>query len=88
MIGNTLYLVGDRPTLADGFLIGVARWLDVHNVVNAQRWPKLAALRKRLEADPAVIYATALENGEQVQGAGGCKGHLELTEIISRFGTA
>lgn len=86
MIASTPYLVGDHPTLADGFLIGVARWLDFHQVARPERWPKLAALRKRLEADPAVIYATALENGEQVRGNGALRGHVELAEVIRRFG--
>src|SRR3546814_9962846 len=57
-------LVGDRPTLADALFIGVARWLDFHEVAEPVRWPKLAALRARLEADPAVAYTTALESGE------------------------
>lgn len=30
MIGETPFLLGDRPTLADGVLIGVARWLEFH----------------------------------------------------------
>ena len=29
MIGDTTFMAGDRPTLADGLLVGVARWLDV-----------------------------------------------------------
>jgi glutathione S-transferase len=31
MIGNTPFLVGQRPSLADALLIGVARWADYHN---------------------------------------------------------
>ena len=65
MIGDTKFLIADHPTLADGILIGVARWLDIHQVADRARWPKLAALRERIEADPAVIYAMALENGEK-----------------------
>jgi glutathione S-transferase len=87
MIGDTPFLVGDRPTLADAVLVGVARWLDFHAVADRDRWPKLAALRKRLEADPAVIYATALENGESHPGSGTCLGHVPLAEVIDRFGT-
>lgn len=86
MLGDTPFLIADRPTLADGLLIGVARWLDVHQVANKTRWPKLAALRSRIEADPAVIYATALENGEMPRGDGACTGHSELAEVIERFG--
>lgn len=86
MIEETAYLVGDHPTLADGILIGVARWLDFHQVAEPSRWPKLQALRARIEADPAVIYAQALENGEQPQGSGACRGHVSLSEVVERFG--
>ena len=86
MIGASAFLVGERPTLADALLIGVARWLDFHAVADKGRWSKLAALRQRLEADPAVIYATALENGEDRPGTGACLGHLALKDVIERFG--
>ncbi|WP_307375198.1 glutathione S-transferase family protein [Peteryoungia aggregata] len=87
MIGDTPFLVGNHPMLADGILIGVARWLDFHRVADISRWPKLAALRSRIEADPAVIYAHALENGERSPGNGACLGHVTLSEIIARFGS-
>ncbi|WP_274424788.1 glutathione S-transferase family protein [Chelativorans sp. YIM 93263] len=87
MIGESPFLLGERPTLADALLIGVARWLDFHEVADKNRWPKLAALRGRLEADPAVIYATALEDGDMRPGTGACLGHVSLSEVIERFGT-
>lgn len=87
MIGDTPFLVADHPTLADGILIGVARWLDFHQVVDKARWPKLAALRSRIEADPAVVYATSLEIGETSRGNGACRGHVDLAEVIDRFGS-
>lgn len=86
MIGDTPFLVGERPSLADGVLIGVARWLDFHGVAEPERWPKLAALRRRIEADPAVIYATAIENGEHPAGSGAHLGQVPLAEVIERFG--
>jgi glutathione S-transferase len=86
MLGETRFLVADHPTLADGLLIGVARWLDFHKVADHQRWPKLAALRARLEADPAVAYASALEAGRPHSGTGACLGHLRLAEVIDRYG--
>ena len=85
MIGDTRFLIADHPTLADGILIGVARWLDFHEVADKERWPKLAALRERIEADPAVVYATALENGEMPPGSGACIAHLELSGLIEQF---
>lgn len=87
MIGDTRFLIADHPTLADGILIGVARWLDFHQVADKGRWPKLSALRGEIEADPAVIYATSLENGEISSGIGACRGHVDLKEVIDRFGS-
>src|SRR5690606_11849766 len=86
MIGDTECLIADRPTLADALLLGVARWLEFHEVADPARWPKLHTLRRRLEADPAVVYATALENGETVAGSGACKWHVQLREVIEQFG--
>ena len=86
MVGDGPYLVGDRPTLADALFVGVARWLDFHEVAPPTRWPKLAALRARLEADPAIVYATALESGESVAGSGLCLAHVPLAEVIERYG--
>ena len=86
MIEPPRFLVGDRPTLADALLAGVARWLDFHAVAERSRWPKLGALRARLEADPAVVYATALENGDRVPGRGSCAGHIALAEVVAQFG--
>lgn len=86
MIGDTRFLVADRPTLADALLVGVARWLDFHQVADAARWPKLAAVRSRIEADPAVIHAMALERGEASPGNGAFQGHVGLEEQIEQFG--
>ena len=86
MIGKNAFLLGDRPTHADALLIGVARWLDFHAVADKSRWPMLASLRQRLEADPAVIYATALESGETSPGTGACVGHIALADVIEEFG--
>jgi len=84
MIGTTPYLIGDRPTLADAVLIGVARWAEFHQAVDAHAYPKLAALRRRLEADPAVQFALALENGETPSGSAALRGQIPLSEILAR----
>ncbi len=86
MIGDSRFLVGDRPTLADGLLIGVARWLEFHGVAGRSRWPKLSEVRANLEADDAVSYACALEEGKDETGTGVCKGHVTLAEVLERFG--
>ncbi len=86
MLDDGPWLSGDRPTLADGILAGVARWLEFHEIADVGRWPKLQALRERLSADPAVIHAAAIEAGEAPAGVGACRGQIPLTEVIARFG--
>ncbi|TIU41372.1 MAG: glutathione S-transferase family protein [Mesorhizobium sp.] len=85
MIADTDFLVGDRLTLADTTLIGVARWAEFHRAIDGAAYPKLAGLRLRIESDPAVRYALAVEDGEQPAGSGACLGHVPLTEVIDRF---
>jgi len=84
MIGKTPYLIGDRPTLADAVLIGVARWADFHQAVEPGAYPKLAALRRRLEADSAVQFAVAIENGETPRGSGALVEQAALSDILER----
>lgn len=86
MVGDGPFLIGDRPTLADGLLAGVARWLEYHQVADIARWPRLAAIRRRVEADPAVIFAAALEDGQTPAGTGALRGQIPLAEVIDRFG--
>ena len=86
LVGDTAYLVGDRPTLADGLLIGVARWLDYHGVADPARWPRLRALRQRLDADPAVQFAKAVEEGQTPRGSGALRGHVALDAVIGQLG--
>lgn len=86
MLGTSSYFAGERPTLADGVLIGIARWLEFHEVAEPSRWPKLHALRQRIEADPAVQFGIAIENGETPPGSGALQGQVPLAEVIERFG--
>jgi len=85
MIGDSPYLVGDRPTLADAVLVGVARWADFHQAIDVSAFPRLAALRRRLEADPAVRFALALENGEAPVGSGAMQGQIALPDLLDRY---
>lgn len=86
MIGEGPYLVGEHPTLADAVFIGVARWAEFHEAVDGKAYPKLAALKARLSADPAVRFAIAVEDGERPTGSGACLGHVDLAEVIECFG--
>ncbi|QNQ08131.1 glutathione S-transferase family protein [Sphingomonas alpina] len=86
VIGDTPFLAGDRPTLADLVLIGVARWAEFHQAVDPADYPRLAGLRSRIEALPAVRFAVAIENGESPAGSGALLGQVPLDEVIERFG--
>ncbi|HYE85254.1 MAG TPA: glutathione S-transferase family protein [Vicinamibacterales bacterium] len=87
MLDDRPYLAGEHPTLADAVLVGVARWLEYHQVERVQRWPKLARLRARLEADPAVQFALAIENGGPHSASRYCRGQILLADVIAQFGT-
>lgn len=82
LIGDTPYLLGDRPTLADGVFIGVARWNAFHQAVEPGAYPKIEALIERLMADPAVAFAQAREEGETPPGGGALIGEVSLAQIL------
>ena len=82
LIGDGPYLLGDRPTLADGVFIGVARWGAFHRAIEPGAYPKVEALIERLMADPAVAFAQARENGETPPGNGALLGEIPLAEIL------
>ncbi|MDQ6436849.1 glutathione S-transferase family protein [Mesorhizobium sp. LHD-90] len=86
MIPQSGFLVGDRMTVADTTLIGVARWAEFHKAIDGGDYPKLAALRRRIEAEPVVQFAEALEYGDLPAGSGAVLGHVPLDEVIDRFG--
>ncbi|HEY0819378.1 MAG TPA: glutathione S-transferase family protein [Rhizobacter sp.] len=85
MIGDAPYLVGDHPTLADAIFIGVARWADFHSAVDPRAFPKIQALKARLEADPAVQFAHAVEDGVAATGSGAMVGLVPLADALERF---
>lgn len=82
MIGDSPYLLGDRPTLADAVFVGVARWADFHQAVDPRDYPRLHALRQRLEADPAFRFALAVEEGRPAIGGGAMKGMVPLEQVL------
>lgn len=86
MIPEDGFLIGNRITLADTTLIGVARWAEFHEAVDVDDFPRLSALRRRIEAQPAVKFAQAVEAGDLPVGSGAFLGHIALEEVIDRFG--
>jgi glutathione S-transferase len=83
MLGKGPWLLGDQRTLADAYFIGIARWTKYHDVVDRKDYPGLQGLFERLEDDPAVKFAHAIEHGDDAKGAGGFKGHVGLEDALS-----
>jgi glutathione S-transferase len=88
LLGDRAYAAGDKPTLADGVFIGVARWVEFHQLAEPGRWPRIERLRATLEADPAVRFATQIEAGEEAPGSGAFRGHINLADLISTYSAA
>jgi len=83
MLGDAPWLLGPQRTLADAYFAGIARWTKYHDVVNRADYPAVQRLFERLEADPAVQFAHAIERGEEPRGTGAFQGHVSLEEAVS-----
>ncbi|MDH6229923.1 glutathione S-transferase [Mesorhizobium soli] len=88
MIGDSPYLVGDRPTLADAVFAGVARWVEFHKAIDPRDYPRILALRQRIEADPSFRFAVAIEDGKPAIGSGAMKGLTPLADVLRDMGAA
>ncbi|MBM6583873.1 glutathione S-transferase family protein [Microvirga sp. BT689] len=82
MLGDKDWLLCDRRTLADAYFAGIARWTKYHDVVDRRDYPGLQRLFERLEADPAVRFAHAIERGEPALSGGGFRGEVTLDDVL------
>lgn len=82
ILGDKEWLLGDRRTLADAYFIGIARWTKYHDVVDRRDYPGLQRLFEKLEADPAVRFAHAVERGETAVSGGGFLGEVTLDDVL------
>ena len=55
------WVLGERFSMCDPYLFTLAQWLEGDGVDPA-RFPKVLALRQRMEADPAVVKVLAAHN--------------------------
>jgi glutathione S-transferase len=85
MLANNEWLAGPRKSLADAYFIGLARWGQYHRVVQPGMYPRLERLIDRLEADPAVIFAHAIEDERPATSSGGFRGHIALEALSPRL---
>jgi glutathione S-transferase len=84
MLGGNEWLLGETRTLADAYFAGIARWTKYHDVIDRGDYPSLQRLFDRLEDDPAVQFAHAIERGENTRGTGGFRGQVSLDEALPR----
>ncbi|CAN7598998.1 glutathione S-transferase family protein [Neorhizobium sp. LjRoot104] len=82
LLGGRDWLLGDEKSFADAYFAGIARWNDFHQVVDRRQYPALNALYERMQQDPAVRFAWAIEHQEEAQTSGQFLGHVSLGEAL------
>lgn len=79
------WLLGDRRTVADAYLAGVARWIEFHELGDvADAHPNFRRYREQLRAEPAVAFAQAIEDGALATSSN-FRGHVTLDELRPRL---
>jgi len=83
VLAGSEWLLGNRKTVADAYMAGVARWAEYHRLFDMEaEYPHFARYLKTLRSDPAVRFADAIEKGERARGNGSFKGHVALDEVL------
>ncbi|QND51996.1 glutathione S-transferase family protein [Phyllobacterium sp. 628] len=76
------WLVGETKTIADAYLIGIARWGEDLGLFDLKTdYPGLHRYLQKLEADKAVIFAHAIEDATPAITAGKFLGHVTLDDV-------
>jgi glutathione S-transferase len=83
MLANQEWLVGHQRTVADAYFAGLARWANYHRAINQSDYPNVLRLFEKLEADPALAFAHAIEDERPANSAGGFRGHVTLEELLN-----
>lgn len=80
------WLVGTNRTIADAYMIGIARWGEDLGLFDLKtEYPGLHAYLQKLEADKAVIFAHAIEDETPAVTSGQFLGHITLDEAGTRL---
>lgn len=86
LLDSRAWLMGDHRTVADAYFIGVARWGEDLELFDLEReYPRVSGLLQRLEADRAVVFAHAIEDGKPATTSGQFRGHVSLEDLTPRF---
>ncbi|MBB2713629.1 UNVERIFIED_ORG: glutathione S-transferase [Rhizobium etli] len=82
LLAGREWLLGNGPSLADAYFVGIARWNDFHKVVDRRQFPSLHRLYERMQQEPAVRFAHAIENRQEAKSSGAFLGEVDLTEAL------
>lgn len=82
LIGDGPWLLGEQRSAADAYFAGIARWNDFHRVLKRSDYPRLDALYRRLQQDPAVQFAHAIEAQQPTQGSDALVDQLSLEQAL------
>lgn len=83
MLAGRAWLVGERRSVADAYLAGVARWAEYHRLFDmGDDYPNVAAHLRKLRADPAVAFAEAIERKAPVTSSGAFQGHVSVEDAL------
>jgi glutathione S-transferase len=86
MLSGRDWLAGEHRTIADAYLIGIARWGEDLKLFDLKReYPRLDQHLQKLEADQGVIFAHAIEDGKPAVTSGQFLGHVTLDELAPRL---
>lgn len=86
VLAGRRWLVGDERTVADAYFAGVARWIEFHEVGDVVRaFPHFHRYREQVRAEPAVVFAQAIEDGAAATSGGAFRGHVTLDELRPRL---
>jgi len=85
LLGGRKWLLGDEKSFADAYFAGIARWNDFHQVVDRKQFPALNGLYERLQEDPAVGFAWAIEHEEEARTTGRFLGHVSLEDALGEI---
>ncbi len=86
LLGDRKWLAGEGPSGADAYLAGTARWGRELGYFDLQHdFPRLHRHLEKLEQDPAVRFAHAIEDRLPAQSCGEFRGEVTLAEVASRL---
>jgi glutathione S-transferase len=82
LLAGRKWLLGDGPGIADAYFTGIARWNEFHKAVDIGLFPAVNELYQRMQQEPAVRFAHAIEHQEKAESIGRFLGEIDLDEAL------